>query len=122
MAEYISKQKVTDRLGCCLANAKAEYKAAKDEFTKARFGDYISAIQAMIDVVECTKAADVQPVKRGRWVCNEELYYNGMAKCSCCEAEFYVEDLQALQGDAECVKFCPNCGADMIGDENGTKT
>ena len=57
--------------------------------------------------------------KRGEWICNEELYYNGMAKCSCCEAEFYVEDLQALQGDAECVKFCPNCGADMIGDENG---
>ena len=60
-----------------------------------------------------------QPVKRGKWLCSQELYYNGMAKCSCCEAEFYVEDLQTLQGDAECVKFCPNCGADMQGDENG---
>ena len=71
------------------------------------------------DIIDDLPTADVHPVKRGEWICNEELYYNGMAKCSCCNAEFYVEDLQALQGDAECVKFCPNCGADMIGDENG---
>lgn len=64
MAEYIIKQKVTDRMGCCLAYAKAEYKAAKDEFTKARFGDYILSIQAMIDVVKCSEAEDVQPVDR----------------------------------------------------------
>ena len=51
MDEYISKQRAKDRMGCCLASVKAEYKAAKDEFTKARFGDYISAIQSMIDVV-----------------------------------------------------------------------
>ena len=67
--------------------------------------------------VKAQKAIKLQPVKRGEWVCNEELYYNGMAKCSCCKAEFYVEDLQALQGDAEYVKFCPNCGADMINPE-----
>lgn len=79
--------------------------------------DYVDAMAWAIKAIE--QYADVQPVKRGEWVCNEELYYNGMAKCSCCEAEFYVEDLQTLQGDAECVKFCPNCGADMIGDENG---
>lgn len=64
MTEYIIKQKVIDRMGCCLASAKAEYKAAKDEFTKARFGDYISAIQAMIDVTGSVEAADVQPVDR----------------------------------------------------------
>ena len=28
MTEYIIKQKVIDRMGCCLASAKAEYKAA----------------------------------------------------------------------------------------------
>lgn len=63
MAEYISKQKAKDLMGCCLASAKANYKAAKDEFTKARFGDYISTIQAMIDVVGAVEAADVHPVK-----------------------------------------------------------
>ena len=59
MDEYISKQRAKDRMCCCLASVKAEYKAAKDEFTKARFGDYISAIQSMIDVVSSVEAADV---------------------------------------------------------------
>ena len=59
MDEYISKQRAKDSMGCCLAFVKAEYKAAKDEFTKARFGDYISAIQSMIDVVSSVEASDV---------------------------------------------------------------
>ena len=66
MAEYISKERAKDLMGCCLASAKAEYKAAKDEFTKARFGDYISSIQSMIDVVGSVEAADVQPIRCGR--------------------------------------------------------
>lgn len=66
MNEYISKQRAKDLMGCCLASAKAEYKDAKDEFTKARFGDYISAIQAMIDVVGSVEAADVQPAPK--WI------------------------------------------------------
>lgn len=60
MDEYISKQRAKDLMGCCLASVKAEYKAAKDEFTKARFGDYISSIQSMIDVIGKVEAADVQ--------------------------------------------------------------
>lgn len=64
--EYISKQRAKDLMGCCLASAKAEYKAAKDEFTKARFGDYISSIQSMIDVVGSVEPTDVQPVNQ--WI------------------------------------------------------
>ena len=106
MAEYISKQKVTDRLGCCLANAKAEYKAAKDEFTKARFGDYISAIQAMIDVVECTKAADVQPVKHGYWKEEEPR----VLKCSVCGEYAPMNYLGQNCIDS---RYCPWCGTKM---------
>lgn len=61
-------------------------------------------------------AADVQPVKHGRWICNEELYYNGMTKCSCCNEEYYTEDIQNLQEDLRTVNYCPNCGARMDGD------
>lgn len=93
MDEYISKQKAKDLMGCCLASAKAEYKAAKDVFTKARFGDYISAIQAMIDVVGAVEAADVQLVISGdncivcgRNVRKENVYYdvNGATVCESC--------------------------------------
>lgn len=75
MADYISKQRAKDLMGCCLASAKVEYKSAKDEFTKARFEDYISTIQAMINVVGSVEAADVQSVKRGRWITKAEDYY-----------------------------------------------
>ena len=102
-------------MGCCMANAKAEYKSAKDEFTKARFGDYIISIQAMIDVVECTEAADVQPVYRGHWDYSEED--NGECEwyfCSVCDspAEQLYTDEPLLS------EFCPHCGADMRGVEN----
>ena len=105
MAEYIIKQKVTDRMGCCLANAKAEYKAAKDEFTKARFGDYISAIQAMIDVVECSEAAD-QPVKHGYWKEEEPR----VLKCSVCGEYAPMNYLGQNCIDS---RYCPWCGAKM---------
>ena len=101
--EYISKQKAKDLMGCCLASAKAEYKAAKDVFTKARFGDCISAIQSMIDVVGTVEAADVQPVKYGKWdgyICSE---------CNVC-ADYFIS------GDFyfdEKPNFCPNCGAKL---------
>ena len=111
MAEYIIKQKVTDRMGCCLANAKAEYKAAKDEFTKARFGDYISAIQAMIDVVECSEAADVQAVRHGRWeneYLDDDVWW---ADCTNCKNDTYSK-----YGRVSTYAYCPNCGARMDGD------
>ena len=56
-------------------------------------------------------AVDVQPVKHGRWISTEELYYNGMTKCSCCNEEYYIEDIQNLQGDLRVVNYCPNCGS-----------
>lgn len=62
MDEYISKQRAKDLMGCCLESMKAEYKDAKGGLKKARYGDYISAIQGMIDVVGKVEAADVQPL------------------------------------------------------------
>ena len=113
MDEYIIKQKVTDRMGCCLAYAKAEYKAAKDEFTKARFGDYISAIQAMIDVVECSEAADVQPVKHGRWIPQGD----DMWLCSNCKENIIFSMHESDRTEKQ--RYCCKCGARMDGDTNG---
>jgi hypothetical protein len=68
-------------------------------------------------IIEQITAEDIQPEKHGRWICNEELYYNGMTKCSCCNEEYYTEDIQNLQGDLRTVNYCPNCGARMDGDK-----
>ena len=115
MAEYIEREPMIEEMQRLIDNVSRNFPKATETELIILKGKY----EAFMEYIKEQPAADVQPVKRGRWICNEELYYNGMAKCSCCEAEFYVEDLQTLQGDAECVKFCPNCGADMIGDENG---
>lgn len=116
MDEYISKQRAKDLMGCCLASAKAEYKAAKDGLTKARFGDYISTIQSMIDVVGAVESVDVQPVKHGQW---NEIYHdseNYSASCSYCQNPT-VRRVWFRPYD-----FCPHCGARMDlkgGEKNG---
>lgn len=114
MSEYISKKRAKDLMGCCLASAKASYKAAKDEFTKARFGDYISTIQAMIDVVGAVEAADIEPVKHGYWTLSN-LY----ARCSECSVAYDLDTFQRLIPMNENVpRHCSYCGARMDGEPN----
>lgn len=103
--EYISKQRAKDLMGCCLESMKAEYKDAKGGLKKARYGDFISAIQGMIDVVGKVEAADVQPVKRGHWI---ETDYGMFYECSECG------NVQEFERN-----FCYECGADMRGINNG---
>lgn len=121
MDEYISKQRAKDLMGCCLASAKAEYRAAKDEFTKARFGDYISAIQSMIDVVGAVEAADVQPVTEtenmatvsDEFICKKcGIYLKDYIKVVMDEDNDGYIDEQHYEYEP---KFCPECGAKVKG-------
>ena len=54
-------------------------------------------------------AADVAPVRHGRWKERKSLHAEGgiVAKCSACQ-----KDVQYLGNP---LKFCPNCGAKMDG-------
>lgn len=105
MDEYISKQRAKDLMGCCLASAKANYKAETSVFKKEQFKHYAETIEAMIDVVGAVEAADVQPVKRGKWKFTEKLILGnhlGSYQCSECMYRVPCEE-----------NYCPNCGADM---------
>lgn len=69
------------------------------------------------------KVADVQPVKRGLW----DFQGYQLFKCTNCKEMFTQDQLEAMQNHKDCEEwtfpnFCPNCGSDMRGDENGTKT
>lgn len=71
---------------------------------------------AALEVIKVLPATveDVAPVVHGYWIGSED---NVAVKCSECQTEFYIQDLEEIGGDEPC-KYCPNCGARMDGDEN----
>lgn len=66
--------------------------------------------------IKCIPAADVAPVRHGRWEKSEDNYYSlNLVKCSVCHEEWCFEiddDVKDLN-----YNYCPNCGARMDGDE-----
>lgn len=94
-----------------------EYFSCRDDFYNAIL-DILSGdsnndrANQIIDLFDDLPTADVQPMKRGRWITWDD---SGFIKCSCCNSEYYIADLQTV-GDSEgFVNFCPNCGVRMDG-------
>lgn len=105
MAEYISREDV-------LKKAKSSILVPTDNEWEC---GYNTAMAEMQEFIRQLPAADVQPVKCGRWITWDD---SGFTKCSCCNSEYYISDLQTV-GDSEgFVNFCPNCGARMRGTSN----
>lgn len=103
--EYISRDVALRQLNAtCLATGCNNYKGVM-----CRACAYADAM----DVIEAIPAADVQPVKHGKWGHGWEH-----GKCTNCEKS--LEDL--FEGDfyydCEELHFCPNCGARLDGDKN----
>jgi hypothetical protein len=61
-----------------------------------------------IDVIQTAPAADVQPVKHGRWIDNG-ICDSMLSACSIC----------GYSCGAYSFNYCPNCGARMDGDSDG---
>ena len=53
----------------------------------------------------------IEPRARSKW-----WHYEDILQCCNCSAEFY-DDIVEYTGD-DAPKFCPNCGADMRGNED----
>lgn len=67
-----------------------------------------------LDSAPTVDAVPGQPErKKGTW-----RHYEGMLTCSVCGAEFYDEIMEYVGGDVP--RFCPDCGADLRGDDHGT--
>ena len=114
MDEYIKREAVKDLL--------ERYGAAEDALT----------------LIDSIKAADVSPVRHGRWILEVHdervnCRWNVTAECSeCCDeqkeiwAGFFRDVPPSIARDvalvsAESVKlrnYCPNCGARMDGNDN----
>ena len=71
----------------------------------AHAGESIDA-DVVISDIKGMKAADVAPVRHGRWIASHDEF----CACSICKYPVYVGWNQT--------NYCPNCGAKMDGGDN----
>lgn len=90
--EYISKLKVVQILQKAYAEGRIQ---AKDGCTS---------------VLDDINAADVQPVKRGKWVYYKNNGIWDIHKCTVCNTPFELP-MDVVPSSVFC--YCPHCGADM---------
>lgn len=55
-------------------------------------------------LLECVSAADVEPVRHGRWVAHDDFW----RKCSECGKTWHEQWVIS-----KALNYCPNCGAKM---------
>ena len=60
-----------------------------------------------LDYIDSEPAADVAPVRHGRWVEKEKYTFGIMCDCSLCE--------NRILDNGHPWNYCPNCGAKMDG-------
>lgn len=65
-----------------------------------------------IIAIENTLPADVQPVRHGQWITEDEYYVDDTYICSACGYEFIITDGDLESND---LNYCPKCGAKMDG-------
>lgn len=120
MSEYISREKVERAFKLKVKNPNKDYQRGMQD-----------AIDCLVpEVIADIPAADVQPVKHGRWeethisLCKwipedekEEghSFYMAEMKCSCCKRYNAVTFALTLNKP----DFCQLCGARMDGDAEG---
>ena len=97
MNEYISKETLQEKLN------RKEAGPATKRYTEG-WNDAILMVKSMI---HCEKAADVAPVRHGRWVQTKAPFMNECEVCSVC-------GYRTVWGHR--YNYCPHCGAKMDGD------
>ena len=128
MAEYISSEAVFQVVhGIARGIADRDTEALKAKDMKAFY--MAKGAKKILDSVDtdlcCIPAADVQPVKCGRWLHHHAIWIDQpkiegwfvQAKCSECEKWAHVMNPYTKSIDYEC---CPHCGARMDGEQNDT--
>lgn len=97
MAEYIERESVYNTLKAMYCDECTDEKCQMCEYAEIMF------------VLDNLPIADVQPVKRGKWL---HINDDGIIFCSECENEAYWDTDYGQQ----LFDYCPYCGARMVGD------
>lgn len=98
---YIEKESILKELDNTIDKCK------EDPITDVDVADVISAIMMFIENMQ---AADVLPVRHGKWQQDGKTH----KRCSNCK-QLLVPNLKS-----NLYRYCPNCGAKMKGDEKMT--
>lgn len=100
MADYISRKAAVN----AFENADADVLEDYGDGTS----DWGFGMQNVREVISSVPAADVEPVRHGRWErCFEDWRQQIEGdKCSLCGFEYYGTGIS-------CFHYCPNCGAKM---------
>ena len=101
MAEYIEREEAKDVMALIVLEAIAH----PDTYT---CGEAKRAIESI-------PAADVQPVKHGKWISVGHKLSRICSVCDCDEPYKFADD------DANAYNYCPNCGAMMKDGENNAE-
>ena len=102
MAEYIEREALEVSLNNRLNFLMAE---------NGEYDHYTSGFDEAVTRVENFPAADVAPVRHGRWNLYERAHY---FKCSLCAKTVPYRKACLFDGRRE-YNYCPNCGARMDG-------
>ena len=111
MNDYISREAAKEAFGNADADVCESYPDGHCDWGFGRSN--------INDVIDGVPAADVEPVRRGRW----ELHGNdddvsASYFCSLCGYNFDEDEFLDRWSH---IRYCPNCGAKMdLEDENGT--
>ena len=108
MADYLSKEIAIERI-----------KRVKPHCVMSEYGvGYERGLKDAIGLLNATPAADVQPVRCGRWIISN-LY----AQCSECSVAYDLDTFQRLiPMNENAPRHCSYCGADMRGGTENGKT
>lgn len=118
MNEYISREAVEQVL-CGIANGlsvgEAEALKAKDVKALYKIKGAKEILNAVDNDLSFIPAADVQPVKRGRWseCYTDSHHYSGI--CSVCGRA----SIRSIRENP--LEYCPKCGARMDGNIKSAK-
>lgn len=99
MTEYISREALIEEIEEEI-EAESSFKNGEKLITKG--------LKIALKDVKKLPAADVQPVKRGKWILKENAILT--SECSLCKRSVSMPE-------AKFYKFCPYCGAKMDGEQ-----